>query len=206
MKSVFNFVYPVVLALLSAVVVLTARPGQAQADTYYTRKAVLKSFFPKSEAVSFLTYTPTPGERKTLASRLGQKLTRKSYYFYVARTRGHLDGYAFIGNQRGQHKPITFAVKLSPDGVILRHEVMAYRETWGSGIRDPRFRRQFVGKSVPDALRTALDITAISGATISSNSMAAGVRRALVLFELAVRRPMRSAARTSGTSGAAAVR
>lgn len=204
MKVVFNF-NSTVLAL-ATFIALTLAPNVSHASTYYTRASVLKSFFATSEKVSYIKYTPTKRERRTLNGRLGYKLTRKSYYFFVATTRGKIDGYAFIGNQRGQHKPITFAVKLSRDGVVRRQEVMVYREAWGSGIRDPRFRKQFVGKTVRDPLRLDADIDAISGATRSSNSMVIGVRRALILFEAAVRRPVRRASRMSSHAGASAPR
>jgi len=105
----------------------------------------------------------------------------------VATTAGQVDGYAFIDDEIGQHEPITFAVRLSAAGVVDRQEVLVYREAFGDEIRDPRFRKQFVGKRPSDACRLGVDIDAVSGATISSESMARGVKRALVLFDIGVR-------------------
>ena len=60
---------------------------------------------------------------------------------------------------------------------------MVYREPRGDEVRDPRFRKQFEGKTAQDPLRLGRDIDAVSGATVSSASLATGVHRAAVLVE-----------------------
>jgi hypothetical protein len=50
-------------------------------------------------------------------------------------------------------------------------------------VRDPRFRKQFQGKTAQDPLRLNRDIDAVSGATVSSASLATGARRAAILVE-----------------------
>jgi hypothetical protein len=110
-------------------------------------------------------------------------VTKGKYTFFVARSGVHIDGYALIDEEQGEHLPITFAVKISPEGVIERQEIVAYREPRGDEVRDERFRKQFVGKCARDPVAAGLDIVAVSGATISSRAMAVGVKRALVLFD-----------------------
>ena len=178
MKLVFNF-----LATAAAAALLTlSAPAEAGSST----KQVLADFFPDSEKVSFISFTPSATERSTIAKRLGYKLAKRRYHFYVAKTGDRVDGYAFIDDEIGQHEPITYAVKLSAAGVVQRSEVLAYRERFGGEIKSQRFRKQFVGMSVKDSCRAGRDVHVISGATISSHSMARGVRRALVLFDLAI--------------------
>jgi len=194
MKMVFNFKMTV-LALAVLCTALLALPSEAQADTtYFTKREVLKSFFPNSSAVSFETFTPTKRERTSLQRKLGYELAKKSYYIFVATSETasgtpKVDGYAFIDNQMGQHKPITFAVKFSPSGVVLREEVMVYRESHGGEVHSPRFSRQFQGKTAKDSLRTNKDIDSISGATISSRAITMGVKRALVVVDAAIIAP-----------------
>ena len=122
-------------------------------------------------------------ELARLTLRLGYAPAKSSYTFYVATSGGHTDGYAFIDEEKGEHLPITFAVKLSPTGKVVRQEVVVYREARGDEVRDERFRSQFVGKGAGDAIDTGSDITVVSGATISSRAMAVGVKRAVVLFD-----------------------
>lgn len=174
-------------------ILLVAGAADAEAGKARTTQQILRDFFPRSERVSFVKLDVTAERRATIEKRLGQRLQRASYYFYVATTAGRIDGYAFIDDELGQHEPITFAVRLRTDGVVDRQEVLAYREAWGEEIRDPRFRRQFVGKRASDPCQLDVDIDAVSGATISSGAMARGVKRALVLFDVGVRPPTRAA-------------
>lgn len=191
---VFNFKLAF-LALALCVLALVGQSPTAHADaTYFTRKQVLKDFFPTSDKVSFEKFTPSNSERASLQRRLGYELAKTSYYIFVATSANsngatRVDGYAFIDDQMGQHKPITFAVKLSPEGVVLREEVMVYRESHGDEIRSQRFSKQFKGKTVDDSLRPDKDIDCISGATISSRAITVGVRRALLLFDAAIAAP-----------------
>jgi Na+-translocating ferredoxin:NAD+ oxidoreductase subunit G len=168
--------------------VLSASPSWAAA-TYFTTPQVLKAFFPQSQRVTFRKVKLDTAQGATLQTRLGYKPARPEYVFFVAMTGEHVDGYAFIDDEQGQHEQITFAVKLSPEGAVERQEVMVYRESYGEEITDARFRRQFQGKTVKDAVRAGADIDVVTGATISSRAMATGVRRALVLLDALVLKP-----------------
>ena len=144
---------------------------------------MLASFFPKSERVTYRTLTLDAREKARLAHRLGYTPARDSYTVFVALTQGKVDGYAVIDDELGLHQPITFATRLTSKGVVDRVEIMVYREPRGDEVRDPRFRKQFEGKTAADPLRIDRDIDAVSGATVSSASLATGVRRAAVLVD-----------------------
>jgi len=177
------------LAIL-LLVLLSAAPRAAEAaGTYFTTAQVLKAFFPKSERVTYRKFALTEVQRSALAERLGYAPARPEYVIFVAMTGEHVDGYAIVDDERGQHEPITFAVQLSPAGVVERQEVMVYREKYGEEITDARFRAQFAGKSARDPVRAGQDVDVITGATISSRSMAVGVRRAIALVDELVLRP-----------------
>ena len=66
---------------------------------------------------------------------------------------------------------------------------MVYRERRGDGVKRQRFLQQFNGKSSKDPIEVNSDIVHITGSTISSWSMAAGVRKAVVLLEELVIKP-----------------
>jgi hypothetical protein len=172
------------LALLG---LLAGRPAAARAEpseiVYSTPKTVLASFFPKSERVTYRRVTLDAGAKARLAHRLGYPPARDSYTIFVALTAGKVDGYAVIDDELGLHQPITFATRLTSRGVVDRVEIMVYREPRGDEVRDPRFCKQFEGKTAADPLRIDRDIDAVSGATVSSASLATGVRRAAILVE-----------------------
>jgi electron transport complex protein RnfG len=151
--------------------------------SYFSSRAVLAEFFPRSERVTYRTFALDAATRTRLARRLGYAPARDRYTVFVALTHDRVDGYAVIDDEQGLHQPITFATRLSPRGVVERMEIMVYREARGDEVRDPRFRAQFVGKTSRDRLRINGDLDAVSGATVSSASLATGVRRALILVE-----------------------
>jgi electron transport complex protein RnfG len=180
-KTVFKIVaLSVGLALAGSL----ASPAHAE-TVFQTPRGLLAAFFPKSEAVRFQRYPLSPALRERLTRRLGYvpRPRNDSYVFYVATTGGHIDGYAIIDEELGQTEPITFGVKLSPEGVVERTEVLIYREPRGDEVRSRRFLDQMRGKTVHQPVRAGVDIDIVTGATISSHSLANGVRRALVLFD-----------------------
>lgn len=179
------------IAVAAAFLLFSAAPARAQ-TVYYTPRALLADFFPRSQQVTYRKFDLSPEQRDRLGRELGVPLARPSYVVYVAQTGADIDGYAVIDEEKGEHLPITFAVKFSPAGIVQRQEILVYRERFGDEVRDPRFRAQFVGKSAASALRPGDDIVAVSGATISSRAMTIGVRRALLLLNELVLQPLRT--------------
>lgn len=179
MKIVFKIIFSGIVALaLSA----TARPAHAD-QVYYTTRDLLADFFRTSKDVTYKKVQLDDANLQRVVHRLGYTPARRDYTFYIATTGEHVDGYAIVDEEKGEHMPITFAVKLSPVGKVLRQEVVVYREARGDEVRDQRFRAQFVGKGANDPIDTGADINVVSGATISSRAMAVGVKRAVVLFD-----------------------
>lgn len=170
------------LALVALLAVGALAPRPASADAYWDKPSLLKDFFAKSEKVTFAKLAPTPAQAQQLRKRLGYDAPA-AWTVYYGKTGERVDGVAIIDNELGQHQPITFAVLIGADGVLKRVEVMVYREAYGAEVQQARFRNQFVGKTAGDALRHGADIVAIAGATISSKSMANGVRRAMTMAD-----------------------
>jgi len=160
-----------------------ASAGSRTETSYYSTRSVLAEFFPKSEHVGYKTFALDRSMRARLAQRLGYAPARDKYTIFVATTHGKIDGYAVVDDEQGLHQPITFATRLSPRGIVERVEIMVYREPRGDEVRDARFRQQFQGKTSQDPMRLSRDIDAVSGATVSSASLAVGVRRATVLVD-----------------------
>lgn len=163
---------------------LLAASGDAQ--VYYSVRGLLAEQFRQSELVDFQRIQLTDQDRELLEKRLGQKLERKEYTFYVAHSGDHVDGYALFDREIGQHEYIDFATFFDGEGRVTRVEVVAYREPYGEGIRSKRFRKQFVGKEAASGFRPGHDIDVISGATLSARAMAKAVKRATLLLHDAV--------------------
>ncbi len=171
------------LALLGAAAVIPgAAPSAFAAKGVLLDEAgILREFFPGADRIEVQDVILTPELALRLKSRLGYVPVAPKYEVHVGWKDGRELGYAIIDEEKGMHEPITFAVLLAPDGSVKRQEVMVYRETEGDGVTARRFTRQFIGKTMKDPIRAGIDITIVSSATISSNSMAVGVRRAVAL-------------------------
>jgi hypothetical protein len=87
----------------------------------------------------------------------------------------------------GKHEYITYAAALGGDGAVLGIEIIEYRESYGYEVRDPEWRRQFVGKKLGAALALDGDIKNIGGATLSCRHITDGVKRLLALYDVALR-------------------
>ncbi len=169
----------------AALLTVLAAPVPAGADaTYWTTPTLLKDFFRASKRVGYVKLITTQ-HAAALQARLGYVPRQAEHVIFVARTGDHIDGYAIVHDEQGQHEPITFGIKLGPDGRVERTEVMVYREGHGEEIREARFRKQFVGRGPGEPLRFEHEIDAISGATISSKSATLAVERALAVLAVA---------------------
>jgi Na+-translocating ferredoxin:NAD+ oxidoreductase RnfG subunit len=196
-RSVMSRSLRLISLALCCAPLLLAEAANAE-GTYWSTKALLKSFFADSERVS---YVEVAGSE--LAELTGRRAARARYVVFVATSGGKVDGYAVIDEEKGQHQPITFGTQLDASGRVVRTEVMVYREGYGDEIREGRFRKQYRGKGASDSLRFGQDVVAISGATISSRSMTVAVARAVKLVQLARGKPppARSASLPSRSAG-----
>jgi len=105
---------------------------------------------------------------------------------YAAKTEGELLGYCVHTEAKGYKNPIEILVAMSPEGAVTKVEVLSVKETsgYGSRMEDEAFLSQFEGKSAELTLvRGKTDkedkISAVSGATVSSNAVKDGVNHAI---------------------------
>jgi hypothetical protein len=77
----------------------------------------------------------------------------------------------------GKYELIDYAAGFFSDGAASGVEILAYRESHGSEIRNAAWRRQFSGRKGPAQLRFGDDIRSISGATLSCQHVTEGMQR-----------------------------
>jgi hypothetical protein len=96
------------------------------------------------------------------------------------------DGYFFVDAVIGKHDLITYALALTSAGKVRQVEILEYRESYGSEVRNAGWRRQFQGKAHGDPVQIGADIQSISGATLSSQHVTDGIRRLLAIYAIAI--------------------
>ncbi len=161
--------------------------GPAGAETYWTLPDLLRSFFASSEHVTYKRVTLDDPTAHKIEQQIGHALNQRDYVIYYGTTGDHTDGYAITDKELGEHEPIDFAVLFDAQGIVQRVEITAYREAYGDEVRSARFRRQFEGKRASDHIAAGRDIDIVSGASISSRSLADGVRRDTLIVSEALR-------------------
>ena len=153
------------------------------AEVFMTEDEGVKTMFPKSERVR-KDLIKLNAERKTqIEDRIGWKFPEEEFEVYIGESGTRVDGYAMVQNTIGKHKPMTYMVGVDGQGSVSDIELLVFRESRGSEIRQKRFNSQYEGKTVLDPVRINKDIINISGATMSVRSMSAGIKRVLVLVD-----------------------
>ncbi len=89
-----------------------------------------------------------------------------------------------IDRALGKHEMITYAVGITSKGKVKGIEILEYRESYGHEIKRDAWRNQFVGKDKTALFKLDKDIKNISGATLSSSHVTAGVKRVLESYDI----------------------
>ena len=141
-----------------------------------------------AQADEFVPFTPARADLDAASAMVPESaLAGWSPQVWQARKGGQTLGWLLVDQVIGKSEAITYALALDVHGQVTALDVLEYRETHGSEIRLPAWRRQFVGKTAHDPLRLDADIKNISGATLSCRHVTDGVRRLLALSERALR-------------------
>lgn len=171
------------LMWLLPVGVLAGTAQIAYATQYLNVESAQKIIFPEGTEFrsTFIRLTPEQEKLIKAASKTGTPLPDKTIWEVKA---GQKTAGWFVTDQvYGKHEFITYAVGIDLTGAIRRIEIMDYRETHGSQVRDVKWRDQFIGKKANAPLQLENDIRNISGATLSCLHVAEGVRRVLAIHE-----------------------
>ena len=172
---------PITAASVAAIGVTTA-PIVAQAKVYLSIEQAQKLMFGSA------TYTHRP---IVISDEIQEKMrsaSSVSHPFASHRIwRTSAGGWFIVDEVVGKHEMITYAVGITPDGVVKQIEILEYRESYGYEVAQDNWRSQFVGKTVTSTLKLNKDIQNISGATLSAKHLTDGVKRLLVMHELVLK-------------------
>lgn len=168
-------------SLLLATGSLTALlPQTAFAGQYLTVEQAQTALFADADRFEPRTVRLTPEQLKTLDG-IAQVRQRGELRVIDAFQGNRYLGTVYIDDVIGKVEWITYAVAIGSDGAVRSLEILEYRETHGSEIRLPGWRKQFLGRRTDTPFRFGEDIKNISGATLSCSHLTAGVQRLLAL-------------------------
>jgi Na+-translocating ferredoxin:NAD+ oxidoreductase RnfG subunit len=144
---------------------------------------ILKQELGKSVSISEEKYIIPAKAKKNAESGSKQKFSNDFIYIYKVTEKGKLKAYGFLDNVKGKAMPITFLVIFNTKGTILASHIVKYREQYGGEVADREWNKDFKGKDANSDYTVGKSIDSISGATISVNSVAKGIKKLAILFK-----------------------
>lgn len=149
-----------------------------------TKDEALRAAFPGLE-VERSTAFLTDAERSAIQQTAKARVESKVVTYYVARKAGNVAGAAFFETMTVRTMPATIMVVIDPDTTVRAVELLAFYEPPDYRPSD-RWLHQFAGAGPTTDLYLKRGIHAISGATLSAQSITDGVRRLLATYATVV--------------------
>jgi Na+-translocating ferredoxin:NAD+ oxidoreductase RnfG subunit len=157
---------------------LTATTAVAQ--VHMTKEEALRTHFPGA-VIERSTAFLTEAERLAIQRSARAMVESKVVTYYVARQAGRVIGTAFFETQTIRTMPATYMVVVDPDTSVRAVEMLAFYEPPDYHPSD-RWLQQFNGRSADQDLYLKRGIHAISGATLTAQTVTDGVRRLLTTY------------------------
>ena len=104
-------------------------------------------------------------------------VTYLSTQFYKIRNHGDINGYLAIAKAPSKFEKFDFFILFNKDYHIYDVQILNYREDWGFEICNKKWLKQFLDVNFNSIISSSNQVQAISGATISVNSIKANVFR-----------------------------
>ncbi len=172
------------LYVLAAAAVST----HALAVQYMTAEEAQRAMFPEATAFKEADVRLTMGQMSEVQKLAGVPARSVAWRVIAAYKGDALLGHMVLDEVVGKYELISYAVGLNLDASIRQVEILNYRESHGSEIKNAGWRKQFIGRTVQSGLRPGEDIANISGATLSCTHVTDGVRRIAAIAQIALKK------------------
>jgi hypothetical protein len=159
---------------------LLAATWPARAAVFLAKDEALELAFPGAERVEERTFILSDAQKDDVERRARAKLETQLWTIYVGWKGTEVQGYAIIDTHNVRTLPETFMAVIEPNGSLRRVDVLAFHEP-PEYLPTERWIGQFPGRKLDDDLKLGAGIQGITGATLSTQAMTSGVRRALAL-------------------------
>ena len=166
---------------------LVAVSPQCIAAKYMSVEQARALIFPFADEFVVRPVQLTPEQMQEIDKLSGVPGRTPQQQAWQALSKGAMVGWFFVDQVIGKHELITYALGINADGSVRQVEIIEYLEAYGSQVRYPKWREQFVGKTVESPLQVDSDIGNISGATLSVRHLTDGIKRLLFLHQSVLR-------------------
>ena len=142
----------------------------------------LKKYFPKNIAIDWSMYKIPKDVKKTIQTTVKQKFFRNELNLWTITDKDSLKYYAILDNVIGKTMPISFLCIFDNSGKVQHSSVIKYREPYGGEVGSRKWQDQFIAYTDSSSYKVGKDISGISGATLSVNSLTKGIHKLSILI------------------------
>jgi len=156
----------------------------AYAKVFFSKEEAFELAFGKDALIESIPVYLTEEQKATVEQKAQVKLDSELFTFFEGKKGDVVLGYAAIESHTVRTQPETLLILLSPNGELVRTEVLAFHEP-------PEYKpseiwlAHLLHRSIED-LRMNKGVDAISGATLSSRATLNAVRTVLTVFSVVV--------------------
>jgi hypothetical protein len=167
---------------LMAALLLCCMATTSFAKVFYSKNEAMELAFGKGSQVELLSLFPDKNEIASIEAQAKTKLESGMFTFYVGKSQNKILGYAAIETETVRSKPETLMIVLTPEGEIRTVTLLAFHEPPEYQPTEHWFE-QFAKRPLEE-LDFNKGIQGISGATLSTRSALASVRKVLVIYQV----------------------
>jgi hypothetical protein len=170
--------------LLAATLAGSGSP--ARAAVYHSRESALRLAFAGADTVVAHDLFLTQAQARRIEELAGSGLPSRLVTAYVALRDTIELGCAFFETHTVRSLPETLLIVIDPDGRTRAVHLLAFHEP-SEYEPPPRWLEQFPGHGLTSELSLRGRIAGIAGSTLSATAVTAAVRRALAIYQIAVK-------------------
>lgn len=171
----------VYILLLGLIIFSTA----AQSNVFMNRDEALELAFPGADRIDKREIFLTEKQTREIESLSKSRLSTRLYIVYEGFKGDTSLGYAIIDTHNLRTKTETVMFVINPEGTLRQAEILAFFEP-PEYMPGKNWIALFYGKNIYDPLKPGKDIPNITGATITSGSLAQTVRQVLAVAVVAL--------------------
>ncbi len=160
----------------------------ALATQYLSVEQAQRLMFPDATAFRAQDIALSSAQMQQIEKLAGLSARSVNWRVFAAYKGDAALGYVVLDDVIGKFELISYAVGMNLDATVRQVEILTYRESHGTEIKNPAWRRQFVGKSAQAGLMLGDGIANISGATLSCSHVTDGVRRIAAIAQVVLKK------------------
>lgn len=142
----------------------------------------LNAYFPNHISMDWSIYKISKDIKKSIQNIVKQKIFRDEINLWVITDQDSSKYYAMLDNVKGKSMPITFLCVFDSTPSVKHSSIIKYREPYGGEVGSKKWLSQFTAYTNSSSYKVGKEISGISGATISVNSISKGIHKLSMLI------------------------